>query len=146
MERLDLADGVDLIGEFEDSGYREPPLLARRADGQMIQLTRLLYLVADASDGGRDAHAVADDVSRRYGRGISAENVRLLADEQLRPRGVLALADGSTPELPKRQALLALRHRRPILSARTVNGLAATLTWLHGPLVRARPSSSSVGA
>jgi putative peptide zinc metalloprotease protein len=52
-EILALADGVELIGEYEDSGFKEPPLLARRADGQMIQLTWLLYLVAAAADGRR---------------------------------------------------------------------------------------------
>src|SRR5829696_1979802 len=93
---LALADGVELVGEYEDSGFREPPLLARRADGQMIQLTRLLYLVAAASDGCRDEHAVADAVSKEYGRGVSARNVRFIAEERLRPLGVLALRDGST--------------------------------------------------
>jgi putative peptide zinc metalloprotease protein len=128
---LVLADGVELVGEYEDSGFKEPPLLARRADGQMIQLTRLVYLVADAADGERDEEAVAEVVSERDGRRVSADNVRLLADKQLRPLGVLALRDGSTPELPKRQALFALRCRRPILGERTVNGIARMLTWLH---------------
>ena len=40
-------------------------------------------------------------------------NVRFLAEEQLRPLGVLALRDGTTPELPKREAMFALRYRRP---------------------------------
>ena len=84
---LELADGVELIGEFEDSGFKEPPLLAQRADGQVVQLSRLLYLVAGACDGRRDADAVAAVVSERYGRTVSGENVRFLADEQLRPPG-----------------------------------------------------------
>ena len=90
----------------------------------MVQLTRLLYLVADACDGRRDAQAVAAAVSARYGRRVTARNVLQLAGEQLRPAGVLALADGTTPELPRRVALLALRHRRAILRARAVNVLA----------------------
>src|SRR5215207_5744812 len=132
---LALADGVELIGEYEGSGYRRPPLLARRGDGQMVQLTRLLYLVADACDGRRDAQAVAAAVSARYGRRVTARNVLHLAGEQLRPAGVLALADGTTPELPRRVALLALRHRRAILGARAVNVLAGMFSWLHvGPI------------
>jgi putative peptide zinc metalloprotease protein len=134
---LALADGVELIGEYQGSGYRRPPLLARRGDGQVVQLGRLLYLVAEACDGHRDAQAVADAVSARYGRRISAPNVRLLADEQLRPAGVLAGADGSAPELPKRVALLALRHRRPILSERVVGVAAAAFAWLHRRPVQA---------
>jgi putative peptide zinc metalloprotease protein len=132
---LALADGVELIGKFEGSGYRRPPLLVRRGDGQMVQLTRLLYLVAEACDGRRDAQAVAAAVSARAGRRVSAGNVLHLAQEQLRPLGVLTQPDGTTPELPKRQALLSLRHRRPILPARAVNVLAALFSWLHvGPV------------
>jgi putative peptide zinc metalloprotease protein len=128
---LALAAGVELIGEFEGSGYRRPPLLARRGDGQMVQLTRLLYLVAEACDGRRDVQAVATAVSARYGRRVSAGNVLHLAEQQLRPLGVLAQADGTTPELPKRLGLLSLRHRRPLLRSRPVNVLAVAFAWLH---------------
>ena len=134
-EVLALAEGVELIGEYEDSGFKEPPLLARRADGQMIQLTRLLYLVAAAADGGHDEQAVAAEVSERFGRPVSADNVRFVADERLRPLGVLALRDGTTPELPKRQAVFALRCRRPIVPERATNGIARVLVWLHSPAV-----------
>ena len=95
-----------------------PPLLARRADGQVVQLTQLLYLVAEACDGDRDVDAVAEAVTERFGRRVSGENVAFLVEEKLRPLGVLAHADGSTPELEKREALLALRHRKPVLSER----------------------------
>ena len=42
------ADDVVLIGEMAGSGYREPPSLARRGDGQVVQLTRLLHQVPQA--------------------------------------------------------------------------------------------------
>src|SRR5829696_2853677 len=130
-----LAEGVELIGEFEDSGFKEPPLLARRADGQVVQLTRLLFLVAQACDGRRDAEAIAEEVTERFGRKVSADNVTFLVEEKLRPLGVLAGADGSTPKLEKREALLALRHRRAVLSEPAVNKAAGALTWLHNPVV-----------
>src|ERR671913_11613 len=79
-EVLRRADGIELIGEFEDSGFRHPPLLARRADGQVVQLTELLYAVAEASDGRRDVHAVATAVSEHVGKTVSADNVRYVAD------------------------------------------------------------------
>jgi hypothetical protein len=40
-----LADGVELLGEYQDSGYRQPPSLVRRPDGQVIQMSPLLYQV-----------------------------------------------------------------------------------------------------
>ena len=136
-----LAHGVELIGEFEDSGFKEPPLLARRADGQVVQLTQLLYLVAEACDGDRDVEAVADAVTERFGRRVSGENVAFLVEEKLRPLGVLAHADGSTPKLEKREALLALRHRKPVLSEPTVNASPACST-VAAPAVRAGPAAA----
>ena len=136
-EVLRRADGIELIGEFEDSGFIDPPKLARRADGQVVQLTELLFEVAQACDGRRDADAVAALVSERTGRPVSADNVNHLVEEKLRPLGVLALADGTTPELEKREPLMALRHRRPLLSERAVNRGARLLTWLHFPFVTA---------
>src|SRR3954452_5593436 len=137
-EILALADGVELVGEYEDSGYKQPPLLARRADGQMIQLSRLLYLVAGACDGRRDVHQVAEAVTAQHGRRrISAGNVRAVADSKLRPLGVLAQPDGSTPSLTKRAPVMALRHRRPVLPERWVNVIAHGFTWLHRPPVLA---------
>ncbi|MFN3925296.1 MAG: hypothetical protein ACK4K6_16880, partial [Pseudarthrobacter sp.] len=58
-----LADGVQLIGESEGSGYREPPSLVRRADGQTLQLTPLLYLVLEAVDGTRGLPEIAEHAS-----------------------------------------------------------------------------------
>ena len=36
------APGLSLLGEYQGSGFTEPRYLVRRADGQVIQLSRLL--------------------------------------------------------------------------------------------------------
>ena len=56
-------DGVQLIGEMVGSGYRSPPALARRGDGQTLQLTPLLYLVLEAVDGRRTYDEIAEPSS-----------------------------------------------------------------------------------
>ena len=58
------AAGVLLIGEAKGSGTRKPPSLVRRADGQTIQLTRLLYLVLEAIDGQRGPEEIAGHASK----------------------------------------------------------------------------------
>src|SRR5918997_1541435 len=63
-----LAEGIELLGEYEGSGFKEAPYLARRADGQTLQLTRLLYAVAESADGRRDFAAIAEAVSAELGR------------------------------------------------------------------------------
>jgi putative peptide zinc metalloprotease protein len=135
-EVLRRADGLELVGEFEDSGFKDPQHLARRRDGQVVQLTELLYAVVAAADGRRDVHDVAAIVSERTGRPVTGENVSYLADENLRPLGVLALADGETAEVDKRPPVMALRCRKPLLSERTVNAGARLFTWLHAPPVK----------
>jgi putative peptide zinc metalloprotease protein len=130
-----LADGVELLGEFEDSGFESPPHLARRSDGQVIQLTELLHLVAEAADGTRDEAQIADIVSERFGRRVSADNVAVLVEQKLRPLGVLAAADGSSPRLRKADPLLALKYRTAIVPAPAVYRLARVFAWLFSPLV-----------
>src|SRR5215216_7519964 len=98
-EILRRADGIELVGQLEESGFTDPPKLARRADGQVVQLTGLLYAVAEAADGRRDATAVAEAVSERCGRTLTPGDVMYRAERKLRPLGVLALGDGTTPEL-----------------------------------------------
>ena len=49
MQRPCLIPGTALVGEYLESGFREPSFLARRADGQVVQLSHLLYLIADAA-------------------------------------------------------------------------------------------------
>jgi putative peptide zinc metalloprotease protein len=80
-EPLALADGIELIGEYEGSGFKEPPLLVRRGDGQMIKLPRLLYLIAAAADGRRDPAAVAAVVTERYGKRVGAKSVGHLVEK-----------------------------------------------------------------
>src|SRR4051812_4288707 len=105
------ADGVELIGEMKGSGYRRPPALARRSDGQTIQLTPLLYLVLASVDGARSFDEIGAAVSASYGKTVSGANVRTLVEEQLRPSGLVQGEDGSAPALERSNPLLALRFK-----------------------------------
>jgi putative peptide zinc metalloprotease protein len=124
-----LADGIELIGEYADSGYKDPPSIARRADGQIIQLPKLLYAIAERADGRRSYDEIAEQVTEEIGRGVSDDNVRFLVDEKLRPLGVLAQADGSTPKLEKADPLLALKFRAALVP----EGVVRALTTLFYP-------------
>lgn len=114
---LQRADGVELIGEMAGSGYRVPPSLARRADGQTVQLTPLLYAVLHEIDGKKSAAEIAEAVSATSGRTVNEDNVCHLVDKQLRPLGLLTKADGSQPVVKKRNPLLGLRFRYAVTGA-----------------------------
>ena len=130
-----LADGVELLGEYEGSGYKEPHYLARRADGQLIQLSYLLYLVASAADGERDFEAIADRVTHASQRGLTGDDVRYLVEEKLRSLGVLAAADGSDAAVAKVDPLLALKFRAKVIPERVVHRLAGVFRPLFWPPV-----------
>ena len=70
-----LAEGVELLGEYKNSGYNQPPSLVRRPDGQIIQMSPLLYRVMCRIDGSRDPAAIAKLVSEDLGRGLTVEQV-----------------------------------------------------------------------
>jgi putative peptide zinc metalloprotease protein len=120
-----LADGVQLIGEYEGSGYKQAPSLVRRPDGQVIQLPPLLYSVAAKADGRRGYAEIAEEVSAEVKRGLDGEQVRYLVEEKLRPLGVLAAADGRSPDVEKADPFLGLKFRAAMISERTSNALGA---------------------
>jgi putative peptide zinc metalloprotease protein len=120
-----LAEGIELIGEYEDSGYKEAPSIARRADGQVIQLPAILYHVAESIDGRRTYGDIAERVTEATGRGLGPEEIKYLVDEKLRPLGVVAGADGQSPELKKADPLLALKFRVAIVPERVVHAITS---------------------
>ncbi len=129
------AAGIELIGEIPGSGYRSPPSLVRRADGQTIQLTRLLYLVLSAVDGRRTYEEIAEVVGPQYGRLLSAEDAHTLCDSKLRTIGVLRLADGGEPEVKRSNPLLALRFRYVVTDPEVTRRLTAPFARLFNPIV-----------
>src|SRR5438034_7547592 len=134
-EKPRLSRGIDLIGKYEGSGFKEAPYIARRADGQVIQLAPLLYLIAELSDGVRTNEEIAAAVSEAIQRGVSADNVRMLVEEKLRPLGVIAGPEGSQPEVQKLDPMLALKFRAALIPPRVVGAVTKIFKPLFFPLV-----------
>jgi putative peptide zinc metalloprotease protein len=132
-----LADGVTLLGAYEGSGYKQPHYLARRKAGNVVQLTELLFLVAEACDGRRTTEQIAALVSERYGKTLTSDNVETLLDK-LRPLGVITAPDGASPEVPAPDPLLALRWRISLVGRGAVHAITRPFRWLfHAPVVAA---------
>ncbi len=112
-----LAEGIELMGEYEDSGFKEPHYVAKRSDDQILQLSRMLHVVAEQANGERGYDEIAKLASEELGRDVSAENVRFLVEKKLRPLGVLAQPDGSSPKLKRSDPLLALKFRAAVVPA-----------------------------
>jgi putative peptide zinc metalloprotease protein len=116
-----LAPGTELLGEYQDSGFRTPKYLLSRADGQVMQLPLPLYRLAASLDG-RDAERIATDLSAELGQELTADQVSSLIEEHLRPVGVVAPddeldgPDAAGPPVVS-DPLLALRYRVGVLPA-----------------------------
>ncbi|MGH3907680.1 MAG: hypothetical protein ACRDTE_26395 [Pseudonocardiaceae bacterium] len=134
-----LAEGTELIGEYQGSGFTEPKYILRRADGQVIQLPHLLYVLAGNVDGKRDVAQVATSLSAEFGRDLSAEQVSFLLDNRLRPAGIVApdpeAADATAPARMQSDPLLALRFRVGVVPERMSWVLAGIFRWFYVPPV-----------
>jgi putative peptide zinc metalloprotease protein len=129
-----LLNGTALLGRFAGSGLREPPYLVRRRDGQIVQLSQLLYTIASCMDG-RELAEIAAAATERLDLRVRPELIAHVAEHKLAPLGLVAYRDGTEPRLERLNPLLALRFRAGIIPARTVNGIAGLLRGLFLPPV-----------
>jgi putative peptide zinc metalloprotease protein len=132
-----LAAGIELIGEFADSGFKEPPFIARRTDGQVVQMPQMLYALAEQVDGRSSYEQIAERFSHVVRRQVEASDVELLIDRQLRPLGIVAPQDGADSiELAKVDPLLALKFRAAVVPEGAVRSLTTIFRPLfHSPVV-----------
>ena len=97
VARPRLADDVELIG-ISRMRFQEPRYIVRRGDGQVVQLPRLLYLLAASVDRERDLAQVAG-VSARLRQGGAGRAGDGLLDNRLRPAGSSARSEAADPAL-----------------------------------------------
>ncbi len=131
-----LADGIELIGEFAGSGFKQPPFIARRSDGQVVQMPRLLYRLAEQIDGRAGYPEIADRYSQAIQRRVGEVDARMLVEQRLRPLGIVAPEDGgATVKLDKIDPLLALKFRAAVVPDHVVRPLTAVFRPLFYPPV-----------
>jgi putative peptide zinc metalloprotease protein len=129
------APGTELLGPQLGSGYVDPPALVRRADGQILQLTPLVHAILAAIDGERTYDEIAAEVCESTGRMLTADHVRTMVEQRLRPVGLVLGVDGSEPELRRANPLLALRPRFVVSSPALTRRITAPFAWLFHPAI-----------
>lgn len=137
-EQPSLAPDVELVGEMRETGFVERQWLIQR-DGRFIQVSELLYRVADRIDGERSlaeiAHAVTDSTEWL----VTADNVRQLLAAKLIPLGVVAPAEGAAGGVEKARAgqgersPLQINLRVRTLGPKVIDRIARTLQVLFAP-------------
>src|SRR5829696_2475283 len=131
---LARAEGLELLGEVSGSGYKDGIRLARRADGQVVQLGPLMYGLLEELDGRRDVAALAEATSQRVGRRLAPEHVVKLGGK-LAAQGLLAGYEDKAP--PKSNPLLALRWKLLFTDPKVTRAITRPFQFLFRPWVLA---------
>ncbi len=130
-----LAEGVVLLGEMQGTGFASSMWLIQ-LEGRFIQLTELLYRVAEQCDGNRTLADIAERVSETTEWQMNAADAEFLINK-LQPTGILRaeLAAGDTPNRTPSSApsLLRLGLRRGMISGDAIEPIAKRLQWLFLP-------------
>jgi putative peptide zinc metalloprotease protein len=145
-ERWCRTPGTRDLGEVQGSGLLDPCYLVRRGDGQVVQVSRLLYLVTKEVSAHRDAQQVAAAVSAACGRELSVEGLNRLLASKLEPIGLVENLDreptGGRQPPPHSDPLLALRLRCTLLPAAAVRTCARYMA----PIFRSQVAVAAVAA
>jgi putative peptide zinc metalloprotease protein len=132
-----LAPGAELLGEYQGSGLADVTFLVRSPSGQVVHLSRLLYLVLSEIDGSRTLGEIAARVTVAFGRTVSAGNVEYLLVKKFAPLGLVVAGEGAGGVRAVRQdpAILTLKLRRTLIPAGGVQIVARLFGPLFSPLV-----------
>lgn len=134
-ERPALGENVTLVGELQEAGFDQRQWLIQR-DGQFIQVTELLYRLAEQLDGERTLNEIAAAVSESSDWIVDAEQVYKLLRTNFIPLGLLAgqqrliTAAGKQARSP-----LRVNMRMKMLSPRFIDPITRVLQYLYAPPV-----------
>jgi putative peptide zinc metalloprotease protein len=141
-----LGEGVELLGPYKGSGFKEPRYLVKRPDGQVVQLPPVLYYVTEGAAEGDDYSAIANRVGDAINRTVSEGDVRFMVDNKLRPLGLVDDPDGeAAPSTSKPDSLLTLKYKKALLPPSVVRVIAATFMPLFVPPVVVAVLVAAVG-
>ena len=112
-----LAPTVRLVGELRGSGFRDRQWLVER-DGRFIQVTELLYRVAEQANGERTLEEIAAGVTASTDWIVTADQVRQLIQGKLMPLGLIAGPAGAGSGRRRRACPHATPSRGPVKPSR----------------------------
>ena len=132
-----LAPDVELLGEMQGTGFKEPQCLVRRGE-RFVQLTELLYRVAEQADGKSTHEEMAEGVTRSTDWLVSSENVRQLLAGKLLPLGIVALPEDAALRVPAEERTtspLRVNARTRLLGPGALDPITRVLKIFFAPPV-----------
>src|SRR5918992_1414791 len=134
-QRPALADGVHLSGRMEDSAFERQPWLIQRR-GAFVQVSELLYRLAEQCTGERSLSEIADSLGSTVSRKVTTDDVSQLLREKLIPMGIVAMADGSavpTRDDTGERSPLQINARMKTIQPDVIEAGARPLQFLFWP-------------
>ncbi len=133
-----LAPNVQLAGELQESGFKDQQWLIQR-DGQFIQLSELLYRVAEQANGEHTHNEIAAEVTEVTEWIVSPDNVRQIIQTKLIPMGIISSVNSSPDNglvVKNRVASpLAVNLRMKMIGPRFIDPITRVLQVLYLPYV-----------
>jgi putative peptide zinc metalloprotease protein len=129
-----LASNVELAAELEDTAFAETQWLIRRGS-RFVQVSELLYRVAEQVDGRRDLVEIAAAVTDRVPWLVTAEHVERLVETKLIPLGLVESADGGATPVSQGPSPLQLMGKVRLLRPQAIDPVTRVLQTLFRPPV-----------
>ena len=121
---------------MKESAFVDPPWLIEHEGAGYVQVTALLYQIAEQCNGRQTVDEIAARVSESYGKKVSADNVRQLLAAQLIPKGLVTNGDGKVVGSGAAgRSMLAISMRTKEIGPRKINAVTRFFTWLYWPPV-----------
>ncbi|HEV7663594.1 MAG TPA: hypothetical protein VGQ62_08675, partial [Chloroflexota bacterium] len=130
-----LAPGVRLAGQMQESAFENPPWLLERDGAGYVQVTELLYHIAEQCTGNQSTDEIATKVSTPA-KAVNAETVQSLVARLLIPRGLVLMTDGKSATAGAQAGAgspLALNMRLKMVSPERIMPLTNVLKILYWP-------------
>ena len=132
-----LAQGVELKGQMTESAFKNPPWLIDRG-GHYVQVPELMYRVAEEANGEHTLADIAQAMSEKIQRKVSADNVAKLVIK-LMALGLIQTAGGKTLGTQQGQkggpSPLAVNMKMAMVSPKLIDPVTRVLKLLYSPPV-----------
>lgn len=143
--RPSLAPAVVLAGPMSGTGYRATQWLIQRGE-RYLQVSELLYRVAELCDGTRTEDEIAVLVSAATRRNVSGDDVQTIVETRLGPAGIIG-GGATTPASASRSSSpLGVQLGTKIIGARAIDPVAGIARVFFFPGVAIVALATSIGA